>query len=366
MNVLHQDQPEWPIEMPMLRAVVRAMDTLADFTSGAEEAGLMSHKIERFAIAGCSKRSISTWGAAALDSRVILALPASLHVGHQPHWDEPGWEQLGGPPYSGYPYVVTPDTINQDLAEKGLAQPTDEEVENMYNITNPSYWLEKTEHAAKFVLQTGNDDFVVPDNLKYWWDDVPGEKLYNLLPNEKHLGWFSLNDYIPSAAMWLKGKLLKEDVPSIHCIDEVVGDTAYLWCNSTHTPIVVQKWEAHTCNDKKRDFRLQNTDVGDECKECGIQIFPFPVEQQPEFQAKKATCKNNKVYYTNEVIAESSLSSLNARVWSVNVSAPGGSKWASFFLQFQYEWPRSGDVFTQTSRGFVVPEINPVSEKDLK
>jgi len=50
------DRPEWVSLLPMVKSVVRAMDTVQDFTSKLNIAN-----IQNFAIAGASKRGWTTW-----------------------------------------------------------------------------------------------------------------------------------------------------------------------------------------------------------------------------------------------------------------------------------------------------------------
>ena len=49
-------ETEWLARLPMTKATVRAMDTLADFLSGQQ-------KITQFVVSGASKRGWTTWTA---------------------------------------------------------------------------------------------------------------------------------------------------------------------------------------------------------------------------------------------------------------------------------------------------------------
>merc|ERR1719275_365708 len=107
MSALHSDMPEWPVEMPMQRAIVRAMDTLVSFTAKAVANGSLSHGIERFALAGCSKRGTATWGATAVDTRVVMALPSA--IGLHGIVEKPMDFTLDGVPHVEYPYTESGD-----------------------------------------------------------------------------------------------------------------------------------------------------------------------------------------------------------------------------------------------------------------
>ncbi|HIC30222.1 MAG TPA: hypothetical protein EYO85_12435, partial [Rhodospirillales bacterium] len=59
---------KWPLRLPMTKAAVRAMDTATDFLAGKTGGKL---KIDRFVVAGASKRGWTTWSTAAVDKRVV-------------------------------------------------------------------------------------------------------------------------------------------------------------------------------------------------------------------------------------------------------------------------------------------------------
>lgn len=68
--------PKILLRMPMTKAAVRAMDTVSDFCAKNSKA-----KIERFMVAGASKRGWTTWTTAAVDpKRVFAAVPIVMDL----------------------------------------------------------------------------------------------------------------------------------------------------------------------------------------------------------------------------------------------------------------------------------------------
>ena len=67
--------PEWLLRLPMTKAAVRGMDTIASFVKTLYPS---APKVKRFAVAGASKRGWTTWTTAAVDSRVKAAIPVVL------------------------------------------------------------------------------------------------------------------------------------------------------------------------------------------------------------------------------------------------------------------------------------------------
>ncbi len=67
----------WPARLPMVKSVVRAMDTVeALFNADDDE----THRVSEFVVAGGSKRGWTTWMTAAVDKRVVAMMPIVIDV----------------------------------------------------------------------------------------------------------------------------------------------------------------------------------------------------------------------------------------------------------------------------------------------
>jgi PhoPQ-activated pathogenicity-related protein len=69
---LRTGNERWPARLPMTKAAVRAMDTITAFCAGTDGGRV---KVDRFMVAGGSKRGWTTWTTAAVDKRVIAITP---------------------------------------------------------------------------------------------------------------------------------------------------------------------------------------------------------------------------------------------------------------------------------------------------
>src|SRR5207245_2398831 len=67
----------WPARLPMTKSAVRAMDCVQEFFA-SEQGG--KHKIEKFVVAGGSKRGWTTWCTAAVDRRVSAVIPLVIDI----------------------------------------------------------------------------------------------------------------------------------------------------------------------------------------------------------------------------------------------------------------------------------------------
>ena len=66
---------EWPARLPMVKSAVRAMDCVQELCA-SDEGG--KFKVEKFLVAGGSKRGWTTWCTAAVDKRVAAIMPFSI------------------------------------------------------------------------------------------------------------------------------------------------------------------------------------------------------------------------------------------------------------------------------------------------
>ena len=67
----------WPLRLPMTKAAVRAMDTVTAFGAAPEGGGV---RVQKFVVAGASKRGWTTWTTAAVDRRVVAIAPLVIDV----------------------------------------------------------------------------------------------------------------------------------------------------------------------------------------------------------------------------------------------------------------------------------------------
>ena len=75
---LRTGDERWPARLPMTKAVVRAMDAVTAFC--AKPPAGAAAAIDRFVVAGASKRGWTTWTTAAVDKRVVAIVPIVIDV----------------------------------------------------------------------------------------------------------------------------------------------------------------------------------------------------------------------------------------------------------------------------------------------
>src|SRR5262249_48115869 len=76
---LHRDlekrEPDWPLLLPMVKGAVRAMDTVQELAQSRWHLA-----IDRFTVAGASKRGWTSWLTAASDPRVAAVAPMVIDM----------------------------------------------------------------------------------------------------------------------------------------------------------------------------------------------------------------------------------------------------------------------------------------------
>jgi PhoPQ-activated pathogenicity-related protein len=159
----------WPLLFPMVKSVVRAMDAIQELSFKERK-----QPINRFVIAGHSKRGHATWLTAAADDRVKGIIPIAIDVlnstAQLPHHLEVFGE------YS------TPSADATRLLEQ-LKLPRGRRLIEM--IDPYSY----REHLAvpKLVISATNDDFFPTDALNLYWRGLTGPKWILYLSNADHV-----------------------------------------------------------------------------------------------------------------------------------------------------------------------------------
>mmetsp|Transcript_1273 Transcript_1273/g.2658 ORF Transcript_1273/g.2658 Transcript_1273/m.2658 type:complete len:568 (+) Transcript_1273:71-1774(+) len=307
-NISHAAKPWKPVtkilaELPMAKAVVRAMDTISEYSVSAD-LGEMS----RFALLGTSKRGNLCWHAAAVDQRVAAIAPfvkflnmeGFLHITEQ---------SLGGLPAAAKDYVKLGLMSHEFLSSPpGLW---------FLNVTDAYDYVNTFARLPKLVISAGNDEFMVPDHTRNWWPAVPEPKWNLMVPNSAHIvGGLQVHNVIPTVAAFFNSAMHSSEMPNL------------LWNLGNGTIAAslqgdvkrVKLWQATTCDDRRRDFRLHNGDVGEACKKCGVPSSSF------------GSCENKAVGWSSSPLAETWPGS---QQWIAKVEPPSKG-WTAFFIGFDF------------------------------
>jgi PhoPQ-activated pathogenicity-related protein len=227
----------WPARLPMVKSAVRAMDAIQAFAASPEAGGI---KLEKFVVAGGSKRGWTTWDTAAVDPRITAIVPIvidvlNVRVSMQHHFDAYGfWAPAVGD------YVEHKITDRQDAPEYIELLKIEDPYSYRYRLKMP-----------KYIVNAAGDQYFLPDSSRFYFDDLVGEK---------HLR------YVPNADHSLRGSDARDSLLAFYAM--ILADRPrprYAWTfesdgsirvTAQDRPTQVNLWQA--TNPKARDFRKES------------------------------------------------------------------------------------------------------------
>jgi PhoPQ-activated pathogenicity-related protein len=227
----------WPLRMPMTKASVRAMDTVTAFCAKPEGGNL---KIDKFVVAGGSKRGWTTWTTAAVDKRVVAVVPMVIDLLNEVKSFEHH--------YRAYGFYSEAVKDYQDMKIMEVSH-TPQYAALMKLVEPYSYRDRYT--MPKLIMNSAGDQYFVPDSSQFYFDDLPGEKYLRYVPNTNHS--LANSDARESLTAFYDAVLRGQPRPKFFWKFEKNGD---IRVTSVDKPSEVKLWAAN--NPEKRDFRLQS------------------------------------------------------------------------------------------------------------
>ncbi len=225
----------WLPRLPMVKSAVRAMDTITAFMK-SPEAG--NATVDKFVVAGGSKRGWTTWLTGAADKRVVAIIPividvVNVDVSMKHHFAAYGfWSAAVGD------YVR--HRIFEQMGNPRLAE--------IYKIVDPYSYRHRLT-MPKLVLNAAGDQFFLPDSSQFYFDDLQGEKYLRYVPNADH--GLKGSDAVETIAAFYSMILTNTPRPKVSWSLESDGS---IRVQTNDKPVKVKLWQA--TNPEVRDFRL--------------------------------------------------------------------------------------------------------------
>ncbi len=225
----------WPAQLPMTKAAVRAMDAVSGFVQRPEAGG---HAVDKFVVAGGSKRGWATWTTAAVDSRVVAVIPLvidllNLEPSFWHHWQAYGFWS---------PAV-------HDYEEIGfMAWVGSAELRSLLKLVDPFEYRGRL-NMPKYIVNAAGDEFFLPDSSQFYFDSLSGEKYLRYVPNASHS--LEGSDALNSAAAFFQAIIKNSPLPKFSWQLPPEGG---IILNTVDVPSAVTLWQA--TNASARDFRV--------------------------------------------------------------------------------------------------------------
>lgn len=237
VKYLETGDESWPLLFPMVKSVIKSMDTLQAFSEKH-----LSKKLERFILTGGSKRGWNTYLTAVSDPRVSAIAPMvfdSLNIALQlPHQKEI---------YGGYSRMI------DDYTSRGLVpMPDTPAAKKLWSWVDPWFYRQRLT-MPKLILAGANDPYWNTDALNLYWDGLPENKWIAYIPNAGHnlsekslkTGQSDRNRAIDNLCAFVRWQLTGTPMPTLtwrH--DDAEDGQSRLTVTASQTPKSATLWTA--------------------------------------------------------------------------------------------------------------------------
>lgn len=233
---LETNDASWLARPAMVKSAVRAMDTITAVMKSETGGG---RQVDRFVVAGGSKRGWTTWLTGAVDSRVVAIVPIVIDVLNV----RPSMEHH----FAAYGFWAP---ALGDYAEHRIVEHLDDvRLDTLYRIEDPYYYRHRLK-LPKYIVNAAGDQFFLPDSSQFYWDDLEGEKYLRYVPNTDH--GLDGSDALASISAFYRLMLSGQRPPQFTW--KVDNDGAFR-VTPQDKPAQVLLWQA--TNPQRRDFRVE-------------------------------------------------------------------------------------------------------------
>lgn len=229
---LNTGDASWPALLPMVKSVVKAMDTIERVLAGVRLGG--------FVLTGASKRGWTTWLASAVDPRVIGQIPIVFDA-----LDIRAQLKLQLESYGRYSDMLS-DYQSLNLPELILKSPHGE---NLLSIVDPIYYRDRLQMPKLLVLSSG-DDFFCVDSANLYFNRLGGPTYLSYLPNSGHMIG-DIKSVLRVAINFFNRVTRNQALPPLRWEADGTGSYTLQWDTP---PIRINRWLARASN---RDFRFK-------------------------------------------------------------------------------------------------------------
>ncbi len=227
----------WPARLPMTKSAVKAMDAVQAFLK-SDAGGRIN--VERFVVAGASKRGWTTWTTAAVDPRVVAIAPLVIDLLNT----EKSFEHH----YRAYGFYSPAVKDYEDLGiMKWQGTPP---FRRLMQIEEPYEYRDRLT-LPKYIVNAAGDQYFLPDSSRFYFDDLKGEKHLRYVPNTDHS--LRNSDAREGLIAFYDAIVRKQDRPKLSWTFEADGSIRVA---TSARPLEVTLWQA--VNLERRDFRLES------------------------------------------------------------------------------------------------------------
>jgi PhoPQ-activated pathogenicity-related protein len=302
-------QPNWLVRFPMVKSVLRAMDTVTAFVEQSELKELEGYTPNFYTIAGASKRGWTTWLVGAVDTdRVVAIVPIVLDALNFIKFCHHQFKS-----YNGWSFALE-DYYDEDI----FSRLDSDNMQLLAEYEDPYYYLDRLTMPT-LVINAVADEFQQPDDTHFWWSSLPEPKHFLIIPNAEHSLATGIAEAVPAIGTWIKYLLDYRPIPTMDwSIDNTTGTITVTLDNvpSDSTALHVRKYYANTWDGNlRRDFRIVNID--DPCETKLV---------------SDGVCVNDKVLWRFEELTPES----DGVTYIATHNTPTDGTYTAFFIDVTY------------------------------
>lgn len=317
------------INYPMAKAVSAAMTTVQQWAKETQKLN-----VEKFLIAGASKRGWTTWLSGASDKRVIAIAPIVMDMLNFSH-------SVKHMPlaYGGWTFAF------KDYCEANITKYVDTpQMDALAAVVDPLNY-KKYLTMPKLVIDATGDEFFMPDDDYYWWGGLEGDTYRLMAQNAEHSEATGIFELLNGIHGFFDTVLLNSKRPSL---DWTIAENGTITAFTDTKPDTVLLWHANSTTvnqhpgNERRDFRLV---VGitkkNPCKFIPIDIFGH-------------NCLNPIIWKSDELTPKQV-----GDKWQVTgFKEEASTGWIGYFMQFKYPGPAKSEVIFTTQMS-IMPNTLP-------
>lgn len=301
--------PEWLVEFPMVKATVRAMDTIIDHVKKEYDID-----ITRFTLTGMSMGGWISWLTAAVDKRVEAIVPIAMDF---LNFTETFHHQYRA--YCGWSYMLRP------FDEMNITQELDNpRFDDLVSHVDPLAYNDRYTNTTKYIIVLSGDELFQPDNAHYYISQLEGMNYLQVIPNIDY-GLVDTRLSLANITDFYFRMVEKEYGLPIISWEITMTNTSGIISLRTYNVYRVYSYHADTVGGTRRDFRMRIAD-GNSTKKNPVKWIRTDVEN------------------------------VEKNVYKKEMQMPKNG-WRAFFLQVNY--PHKMVI---TSEVLVVPDTFPCSD----
>lgn len=302
--------PNWLVRFPMVKAALKAMDCVAEWTAEKALPALAGFEPSYWSVAGASKRGWTTWLVGAVDPERVMAIcPIVLDALNFIKFFHHQWKS-----YEGWSFALN------DYYEMNITSRVDDpNMQTLSEYEDPYYYFDRLT-MPKMIVNAVGDEFQQPDDTQFWWDELPEPKHFLMVPNAEHSLATGILEAVPAIGTFLKYVLESKPVPTMTWSQDNATGAISLTLDTVPVDaatLTVRKYWANSWGgNARRDFRFLNLD--DPCE--GI-----PADGE---------CFNDKVFWQYEELEP--VPGSDGHEYLAEHPTPTDGTFAAFFIDVTY------------------------------